>query len=770
MILHALAGVARSNATRSGYVAGVVYVTIDGSPIGPTGGAAPYRVLIASLTIHDALNEVANTASLTVLGAPPHEGSPVVVTLGSFNNRSRLFAGHIVRTNQFYVGQQPVNRQWLVECADWTWRLDQELVTARYHNASATAIATDLVARFAPAGYTPKVAAGLPVVDEISFTMAPLMDAISQLAKRIGGYARVSYWRDVELFLVDPGANPRPLEPSARFRELTYQRDLTQIVTRALVGGGGAPATVHVEPGATTIPIADPSWYNSAGGVVMAGPQRITYGALEGGDRGAIVGPGIAPTVAPTVTAKPGAGLAPGQYQYAYTWLTATGETKPSPLAPLQAGSVAPPTWTPAVNSVHPTFSSNMFAPGDRVRWVGVYGLNANNNAANQTTIGAPSAEWIATQFPDRPGQTYIPSVLYQMSPDARVQWTELYFSVNGSPWNMYAAYTNQPNSIGWWTTGSLTVGPGFTPLSFGDLVARAGVSGIATGPAGVTSRKVYRTAVNGAQLKLLTTLANNTATTIADDAAADSALGANAPASDTSGLAQPTGQVAAGASSLPVSSVAPFNPAGGWARVGDQTIRYTGVSGSTLIGIPPTGDGAIVATIAYNVPVVVAPALTNIPASGAGAIALAINAGDEVNLLVVVDDAAAQAALAALIGPDESGHDDTGVREQYQQDQRISETEARARGTAILARNRDVRETVHYASRDPQTRAGATIDVNLPAPTAIVGTFKIQDVQISAFTGSPARLYPVFTATASSDRLSFEDLLRQLRQHLPKG
>lgn len=281
-------------------------------------------------------------------------------------------------------------------------------------------------------------------------------------------------------------------------------------------------------------------------------------------------------------------------------------------------------------------------------------------------------------------------------------------------------------------------------------------LSAIPKGAASVTGRKLYRTTVGGSTLKLLATIADNTTTTYTDSTA-DASLGATAPSTDTSGLAQPTGQVLAGSTSLLVADASWARSAGGWAVIGNgqQVIRYTGVSGSTLTGIPATGPGAITSSITYGSSVTGAPMLTGIPASGEGSITATITKGEQVNLLVQVDDAAAQAVLAALIGGD-------GVQEDYRQDGRITETEARARATARLALQNDVQVSIAYAVRDPETKAGRTINVDLPAPTSVTGEFKIQRVTISGFSAS-RDLFPTFTAEASSVRFTFEDLLRQL-------
>jgi len=293
-------------------------------------------------------------------------------------------------------------------------------------------------------------------------------------------------------------------------------------------------------------------------------------------------------------------------------------------------------------------------------------------------------------------------------------------------------------------------------PVANTTLNQQVALSNIPTGGAGVTTRKIYRTAANVAQLRFLTTIGNNTTTTYSD-AAGDATLGANVPTTDTSGLQQPQGQVNASATTIPVSSTAAFSAAGGFAVVGNgaQVIRYSGVTVTALTGVPASGPGALTSTVAYNSSITVAPALTGVPASGTGAIRTrGIVDGEEIHLVVERNDTAAQAALAAIEGGD-------GVIEHYIQDRRLSHAGATATADAELQlfSAPDIRVT--YTTRDPKTRSGKPIAINLPAPTNLVGTFLIQRVQFSKFDipGVP----PLRTVQASSTRFSFEDVLRRL-------
>src|SRR4030095_6712719 len=179
-----------------------------------TGAAASRRVLIDTLTIHDQLNEVPNTCTFTVQGDRPVEGAELVIAYGSASNTSRVFAGTILRVTQLYVAAKPSNVLWQVEGIDYTWELNRRLVVAKYTNQSASAIAADLIATWAPAGFTTAIEASLPVVDEISLTNTPLMDALTQLATRIGGYASCDYFKAIGLWITPTGTPPESLTPT----------------------------------------------------------------------------------------------------------------------------------------------------------------------------------------------------------------------------------------------------------------------------------------------------------------------------------------------------------------------------------------------------------------------------------------------------------------------------------------------------------------------------------------------------------------------------
>lgn len=280
-------------------------------------------------------------------------------------------------------------------------------------------------------------------------------------------------------------------------------------------------------------------------------------------------------------------------------------------------------------------------------------------------------------------------------------------------------------------------------------------LASIPLGGAGTTARKVYRTAAGATPLKLLTTLADNSTTTLTDSAS-DGALGATAPIVDTSMLTMADGLVLAGATTIPAAGTGWAQAAGGWAIIGNgqQVVRYTGVTATSLTGVPATGVGAVTATVSFNSSITAAPSLLGIPAAGVGSVREPILRGDEVNLWIQVDDIDAQAVLAALLDTD-------GIQEDFIQDRRLAVAEATARGQAHLALRNQVTVGIKYRTTDRSTRAGQTVAINLGPPTSLVGDFKIQQVTIADFRETTN---PMCDVDASTDRFSFEDLLRMAR------
>ena len=332
-------------------------------------------------------------------------------------------------------------------------------------------------------------------------------------------------------------------------------------------------------------------------------------------------------------------------------------------------------------------------------------------------------------------------TVTLPVSTDPFVTGRKLYrTTANGSTFKLVATIANNTATSFDDNVADGSLGAD-APTSNTTALLRATVSAIAIGPAGTVGRKLYRTVVNGSQQKLLTTIANNTATSFTDSVP-DASLGANVPTGNTSGLVVETGEVPAGATSLPVTSIAPYHTGGGWTLTEQMQIRYTGISGSTLTGIPSTGLGSILTTIAYGSPITALPALMGVTGVGQ-----AIPFGAMVYLFVQRDDLEAQAVY--------------GILEYHISDGRIREDTAQRWADADLFRFARPLTTVRYATRDPKTRSGKTVSIDLPS-LGLSGDYTIQNVLIDQIDRAPG-IWPRFTVEASSTRFSVEDVLRRL-------
>ena len=781
--MYALGGLARGGAFRGGYVDNRVYIDVDGSQIAGD-------VLLGTLTITDALDETPNTCTFRVNGFIPPVGSPLRITHGSQNRVAPLFAGYALTVQQGYAGV-PANLQANVHAVDYTWLLGMRQVTGQYLNASATAIVQDLVSRFAgDNGFTTTaVAADLPVLDQITFTNEALPEAITRVCRRVGAYWYVDYLKGVHVFIEDTSTTPpRPLTPThPSLDDLTATYERTQGLNRVLVEGRGSTLLAGVPAGATILPVEAVDMFDPGPGVFLKVSKsgadstlHLDFTGVVPSAGGTLVGPGAAPSGGPTVTLSGGGAIELGAHGYAFTWTTAAGETKPSPATAISIPTgLETPTVAPLVivggqgGTVKPPSigGSPCWKPGDSVEWAYSYAFGKPfgfHPAANNGTPLSPITGIVAATSPyywTTPGDSALPfeiSVPNSLNPACK--YIYYWHRINGGPWWIWNYNTGLSNFTGgghapsFYAMNPDVYGNTSTPVPTATPIARSViVDGLATGPASVTGRKLYRTKANQAALLLVTTLANNTATTYTD-AAADATLGAAAPAGDTSGIQVATGTVNAGATSIVVASTGPFTAAGGWALAGEQALRYDGLGTGTLTGIPATGYGSLVGPIQYNTSIRSAPLLTGIPATGDRSLKVDLNAGDEVYVVVQVDDVVGQQLLADVLDVA------NGIREEWIQDRRLSIPEARARGQATLNTRTLVETTVEYTCRDLNTHSGQTISIDMAAhPTYILGAYKIQHVVWSNFRPRPEQL-PTARVTASSRRFSFEDWLRVIK------
>ena len=220
------------------------------------------------------------------------------------------------------------------------------------------------------------------------------------------------------------------------------------------------------------------------------------------------------------------------------TFVTAVGETTGSPAsAPVETAvnvggySVPPPTQKPTpLQDMFSAAGTNQWAPGDVISYRVVF-----QNANGTTTAGPVSSSITAQQNPSQPtGWCRLINVSdIQASSDPTVTTTRLYRLRNG----VSAGYQSLDDDTVFFSDGGLTA-PGTIPTVNtatvpGTHYQTVPLTGLQIGPANVTARRLYRSS-SGAAYKLVTTIANNTATSYFDvDGVGESGRG---PADDEHG------------------------------------------------------------------------------------------------------------------------------------------------------------------------------------------------------------------------------------------
>lgn len=555
-------------------------------------------------TVTDTLNQPKRFRFRTGASYQPPATATVVAVRGTLP----VFAGTVVSVLQTYLALNPAlnNLAWEIECVNYNFLFRRRRPFGVY-NASATSVVTSLVSSYSSTFTTTNVQASLANVNIVFDGSKDLAECLTAIALLIGGYWYIDDARDVHFFLVEASATPNPINDSnvavLTDPPLTIFTDWSQVRTRDYVVGPSTSILAAVVPGIISLPLRDVSIFDLTGTVLVNG-QKVTYtGRTQ-----------ASPPVAPTIVPAAGTGLGSGVYTYAYTDVTAAGETIPSPLATVTLGATPAPTVAP----------SELAQPGNGVD-LGTHSYAYTFVNAGGETLPSPTGNVItATSTPvSNPSNapTFFNGWVNTGSGGKLVstgvyKWGYTYVDLVGGETLLSPILgpTTNPGSVGFDFYGfSMTI-PGPPPLNTNiklyrtvangstffatGLVSSTGianhldivpdgslgaaapgsntcndinrlvvVTNIAIGNAATTARKVYRTAAGGSQLKLLTTIANNS-TTFISDTALDATLGANVPVSNTA------------FSNQAKATVVPVGPSGTTQR----KIYRTVVNGSALL------------------------------------------------------------------------------------------------------------------------------------------------------------------------------------------
>ena len=716
-----------------------------------------------SLTMTDAINDEPNTMSFRLQGAQPAVGTPIAVALGTWSEENKIFAGQILSSTAVYEGR-PENVAYDVQAIDHTWLLKRRLVSAEYLGQSATAIVQAIVQTFAGGYVANDVQPGLPVIDAISFENEDVPNALSRVMEAVGGYWYVDHWRSIHAFLNDPvQASAITTDQPNTMVNIANTLDLSQVSNRIYARGGGSQALADVPTGKlnTTIPVEDLGWYpaghengtNASGCWLEIGSQRASYVGPQGesGTGSVILGDTFAPGGGPAAVAVNVAGKLAGQYLYKTSFISKEGESMASPAsAPVNAGlSIDGSAMTV---EHYGNMAVQIFPTGATVRYVVTFVTETGESlpsTPSQPCLPIPPPYIFS-------GTTAYYTVSLQGVPIGPAGTTarRCYRSVNGG------AFGRTMTIAGNVTTGATdaTVTPGAapptTPTGGAGWPGQVDLSVIHLGPSNVTGRNLYRTVSGGSVFLKLATIRDNTTTTFRDNIA-DATLGDEEPTSGTLGT-QP------GSTELRVSALEAF-VGYGWVFAANQLLYYDGrnpengpgtYGPGALTGIPASGVGAITSPLSVNTEVMNAPHLVWVTVDAGPGLRYPVLKGDTVAILAIEDDATSQANMAAAVGFGD------GVHELHIGDSSWDFAETRARARAELKRRKDGLVSITFETRDDSVWSGRDIYINVAA-VGIAGWFKVRRVTFSQF---GLTVWPLRRVEVTSQRFSFEDLLRQTR------
>ncbi len=698
------------------------------------------RVRMNSLRIDDVLNDAPNQATFTVVGIAPSVGQDVKIGIGGIGPSNRVFGGTIVSSTQIYEDIQS-NVAYQVTCQDYTYLLRRRWPIGAYTSQSATAVARDLILRYASTLFSGgNIASSLPTVTIAFDGTQDLAGCLTTLATMAGCYWYPDANRDVHFFVTEATGNPSTIDATniavtnpTGARHLAETTDITQERTRVYVRYKPTTTVLVAAVGATTLTVTSSAALASAGSIV-SGAQRVTYTAI-----------GLGYTANfDTWTARTGLSAA----STAVLWVDtlALYVTLSNGTAFTSSDGI---TWTS-----HAVTAGNW---GPRIVWASSLSLLLAVNTTRGSVFSSPD------------GTTWTEHTLSEVNLWNAVAWSptlglfalvaqsgthRVATSPDGTTWTLRtAASASSWTSIVWADALGLFVAQFFSG---------GGGNTIMTSPDG-TTWTAHAGPVSGNDLEwshalgLLVSAGTGVVYTSPDGSVwtARSAASSNTwvatqwiaelsafvmVSSDTTGSSQ---QVATSTDGIT------------WTGRTAQAGTWAALAWSATLGrIVAVGSGT---TKEMSSDATTYPALTGIPASGVGAIVTAIAAGDPVVPEVQRDDLTAQATLAALEGGD-------GVHEYVITDESLqTSTAATTRGDAELALFKNALQEVTYSTRDIVTRSGKTVTVSLGSPTSISVALQIQQVTWTQFDAGAGGQYPLLTVKAAQTKFTLQDLLRRV-------
>jgi len=188
-----------------------------------------------SLQIEAALTYQIDTCDFQIRGVQPIDGEEVII---EDNSLGRLFGGIITKVELLErVGGLKL---WQVECEDYTFALDREMVVETYENLTADAIFRDIVSKYCPDFTVNGVQTGAPIVEYKLFDYVYPSEAFKQLCQYTGWEWQPDYYKDLKFFNPESLGESAPItiKRGAMFTNFKHSIERQGLRNRVYVRGG----------------------------------------------------------------------------------------------------------------------------------------------------------------------------------------------------------------------------------------------------------------------------------------------------------------------------------------------------------------------------------------------------------------------------------------------------------------------------------------------------------------------------------------------------
>lgn len=287
---YSLVGVNRVGASRVGYYPPRLFVRTT-SP-GVTSDYADVSQTVRKSDIQleqhldggnpDVLTLVVRSDTTAPFSAQPGAG----IQLCTGTTAHPIFTGRILSVQQILRTATQRFPDWQIRAVDYSWELNFIRPSAARYQLSASTAAADFIATSC-AGFEARVEGGLPDVDLTTSVMETCSEFLTRLTQAVGGYWFVDAQKRIYVYRTTPPAS-FTLDSDAKFWDLRYDDDVSQVRNRIYVVGGGGVTTQSYAAGdtPTELHLDDVgSWYTSLGGIVMIGQFLfVHFGFTDGAD------------------------------------------------------------------------------------------------------------------------------------------------------------------------------------------------------------------------------------------------------------------------------------------------------------------------------------------------------------------------------------------------------------------------------------------------------------------------------------------------------